>query len=306
MNALLRLKNRFNDSLYGFVIDWSFHKKNRWVSAFTPYFVQAVVEAFQPVIVTSQEEYFQYAKRLKYIISMEPGWGAPRISFDRNANHLIAMMASDPHNKTKWFQYHVISNNVTYVLSQYYKPFFHHFPHFPAEKFIHFPWAVPDQFVTNDPLKKRSGDVAIFGASGGDAYDVRDWCRRHPDVKVYSNSGVMNKKVSDRGYFEWLRNFDAVIAAGSSCDSYDLVTPKYFEIASSGALLFGQFCNDLELLGFNDTNSLIFTRESFDEKIRAYTADPVKSLVLRINGRSLISRRHLISHRITLLKQLLR
>ncbi len=111
--------------------------------------------------------------------------------------------------------------------------------------------------------------------------------------------------MTDADYFQWLATFGAMVAAGSSDPKYDLVTPKYFEIASAGALLIGQYCRDIDLLGFNETNSLLFTKETFVERVREYRKAPEKYIDVRQRGRELITGAHMISrHRIDLLKSL--
>lgn len=290
---------------FGLIIDWAFHRRGGWVSVFAPHLVEAFLTSFRPRIISSQEEYDRHKSTVRWILSMEPGWAAPRIKYDRALRQTVAVMASDPHNKCDWFQEYVLENDIRYVLSQYRRPFFYHFPGFPPERFVHFPWAVPDAFLHRSPLQVRSGQVAIFGARAGDAYDVRNLCREHPRVSCFEYSGVENKAMSDRGYFDWLQRFDAIVAAGSSNPIYDLVTPKYFEIAAAGALLIGQRCGDLGALGFNDDNAMLFDKEEFPEKVEAYHRNPQAWLPTRERGRELIACRHLVSHRIGLLRELL-
>jgi hypothetical protein len=300
----MRFKQLAKKSEYGLVLNWKFHKENQWVSAFAPYMVREILRVFDPIIISSQLDYALNKKKLKFIISMEPGWAAPKISYDKHAQHIICVFASDPHNKTGWFQEYVQKNNITFVLSQYYQPFLYHFPDFPREKFVHFPWAVPDQFVSSHRIQARSSEIAIFGGAASEAYDLRNWCRQQQGITSYSNSGVENKTMSDAGYFQWLATFDAAVAAGSSDPKYDLVTPKYFEIASAGVLLIGQYCKDIDLLGFNETNALIFTKKTFIERVHEYRKSPDTYIAVRERGRELIKERHLIKHRIALLSSL--
>lgn len=95
-----------------------------------------------------------------------------------------------------------------------------------------------------------------------------------------------------------------MVAAGSSNPKYDLVTPKYFEICAAGALLIGQSCQDLEPLGFNTSNAIIFNKSDFNDQIQDYRSNPEQFLRKRLAGRRLIEERHLISHRITQLRTL--
>lgn len=295
-------QNLFNKTEVGFIIDWKFHKANKWVSAYSPFLINAIINEFNPIIITSQKAYNNYRNRLKYVISMEPGFAAPKIMF-RNQSHKTFVFVSDPHSKTNWFQEYIDENAIDYVLSLYNSPFFYHFPNFPKQKFIHFPWAVPDQMINNTIHYKGNNDVALFGGLNSDAYDIRNWCKEQNHINYYNFSGVENKKLDNHDYYHWLRNFDAIIAAGSSNPIYDLLTPKYFEILSSGALLIGQYCTDMQIAGINETNAVIFTKDNFNQQVKRYIENPCAYLDIRSNGLELIKKRHTLSNRIELLKE---
>jgi hypothetical protein len=301
-DAITNLLSPKLDSDFGLVINWDFHTQKKWVSALTPYLVDAIVAEFNPIIIDSQRQYNRYKKQLKYIVSVEPGWAAPILKFDTNIEATKAVFYSDPHLNTDFRRKYFFENNFSYVFSYYHSPFFYHLPDFPPEKFVHMPWAIPDQFINVKAIEQRNTDVVIFGGKGSDAYDVRNWCREQPGIINYNNSGVENKKMTDEEYFAWLSEFDAIVAAGSSNPKYDLVTPKYFEIASAGALLFGQHCTDLEKLGFNDSNSVIFTKENFLDLVNQYKQQPEQYLAIREQGRELIKSRHKVSDRIATMK----
>jgi len=298
------LNNIGNKSDFGLVINWKFHLQHKWVSAFSPYLVEAIIDEFDPIIISSQSGYWFHKDKLNYILSMEPGWAAPKIVYDPDLHCRIGVLVSDPHNKKDWFQRYIEDNNIAFVLSFYERPFFYHFPNFPQGRFRHFPWAVPDPFISDSEITVRNNEVAIFGGKNSDAYDVRNWCREQPGVQEFSLSGVENKEFSDEAYYLWLRKFDAIVAAGSSDPKYDLVTPKYFEIASSGALLVGQSCKDMETLGFDETNSLIFTQGDFLEKVQHFRAHPETFIPVREKGRNLILQQHKLSDRIKYLRKL--
>lgn len=290
----------------GLVINWKFHSSGKWVSSFTPALVNAIVKNYNPVIIQSQLDYFLYGRKLKLIISMEPGWAAPKIKFTSRSHQRTCMLLSDPHSKTSWLRKYIDKYNVDLVLSQYYHPFYYHFPDFPLDRFVHFPWAVADEFVHSGEIIANGDQVVAFGGKGSDAYDVRNWCKRQDGVTSADNSGVENKVFSDEEYFRWLSSLGAAIAAGSSDPKYDLVTPKYLEIMSSGSLLLGQFCKDLELLGVKDgLNAVLFDQSGFLDKLNSYKNNPGSYLAVREAGRELISERHLVSHRIKTLVALM-
>ena len=269
-----------------------------------PFLVEALCEEFKPILISSQRQYDKSKSRLRFILSFEPGWAAPRLNYDVKIDCCKVVIYSDPHYKPEERQKYFDENGFDYVLSFYSSPFFRHFRKFSQNKFIHFPWFVPDVFVSSRKPEVLNNEIAIFGGRKSDAYDLRNWCREQEGITNYDFSGVECKNLSDEGYYRWLERLDAVVAAGSSNPFYDLVTPKYFEIASAGALLFGQYCTDLSLLGFNNDNCVIFTREDFLDKVAAYRQAPENYLGIRENGLSLIRSRHLLSHRITTIREL--
>ncbi|MBN1147311.1 MAG: glycosyltransferase family 1 protein [Anaerolineales bacterium] len=212
---------------------------------------------------------------------------------------------SDPH-KDGWREDYFLKNGLDYILALYYYPTLHHFKKISADQVVHFPWAIPASWISSDALSySGQRDVAIFGASHGAAYTLRNWCRRQPGVRYYDYSGVENKVLTDYGFFKWLMGFDAVIAAGSEDNQYRLTTPKYFEIAAAGCLLFAQVTDDLDLLGFIDQRTCItFSQNNFQRKIEDYLANPenYRWLQLRLDGRELIRERHTIVQRLSDLK----
>ena len=303
---LLHILKKFSKkSDFGLIIDWKFHKNNGWCVALTPYLINSILKEFNPIIINNQDEYNKNKDKLKYLISVEPGWAAPVIKYDTSIVCKKAVFYSDPHLHTEERKRFFFDNDFDYIFSYYKSPFFYHMKDFPKDKFIHMPWAIPDQFINNNKIKIRNKEIIIFGGKGSDAYDVRNWCREQKGIKNYNFSGVENKQLIGKKYFDWLSKFDAIVAAGSSDPKYDLVTPKYFEIASSGALLFAQYCKDLEDLGFNNSNCIIFTKNNFIEKIREYKKDPKKFIHIREAGRNLIKEKHKISDRIKLIRKIM-
>jgi len=298
------VKNFRKESRFGLVLDWGFHKRNAWVSAYAPFLVNEMLRQFDPVIISSQWQYDLHKRKLDYLFSFEPGFASPAIAYDRRVDATKCVLYSDPHFQPEKRQRYFTDNGFDFLFSFYRAPFFQHFKGFPEEKFVHFPWAVPDSFISDHEPTVRSSEIAIFGGKNSDAYDVRNWCREQPCVTNYEFSGVENKKLDDEEYYLWLRRFDAIVAAGSSHPIYNMVTPKYFEIASSGALLIGQHCDDLETLGFDNSNAMIFRREDFLEKVDHYRKHPDDFLSVREKGRALIRNRHRLSVRMETIKRI--
>lgn len=288
----------------GLVLDREFHRRHRWVSAYGHFLVEAILREFSPRVISSQREYDLQKKGIRFLLSFEPGWASPGLRYDPGVSCLKAVMYSDPHYRPEERRRYFEENGFDHVLSFYRAPFFRHFDGFPEEKFVHFPWAVPDAMISDHRITARSGEVAIFGARSGDAYDVRNWCRGQEGIVAFDHSGVENKDLSDEEYYRWLRSFDAVVAAGSSNPDYDLVTPKYFEIPAAGALLVGQHCADLAFLGFDDSNALIFRKEDFRDRVASYRRDPGRFVEARARGRALIRERHKLSDRIAAIRGL--
>ena len=78
---------------------------------------------------------------------------------------------------------------------------------------------------------------------------------------------------------------------------------KYFETVAAGALLIGQYCQDLELLGFQDGyNCIIFNKENFKKKVKKYLINKKSYLEIRKQGIRLIKERHTIEKRVDDLK----
>lgn len=296
-----------NSEIYpkiGLALDLDFHLSNRWVSALTPYRINAMIKELNCIIIQNQKDYDKYKNDLDVIIAGEPGWGAPNIKYVKNKPRLKYASMSDPHSKIVEWQSYFLENDFSYTLAYFYNPTIFHLRKIPKDKIIHWPWAVPDQFVNEKEVKIRNQNyILIFGATKGEAYEIRNWCKSFNFVKTMNYSGVENKVLTDREYFEWLTQFDAGIAAGSLNRKYRLVVPKYFEIASAGGLLFAQEAEDLKLLGFEDKkNCIIFNKENFEARSREYLANKEEYVGIREAGRNLISKRHTLSKRISSLK----
>jgi spore maturation protein CgeB len=69
-------------------------------------------------------------------------------------------------------------------------------------------------------------------------------------------------------------------------------------------LLIGQYCEDLESLGFNSSNALIFNKKDFFEKVNYYRNHSEEFIQIRENGRELIKTRHKLSDRINTIRKI--
>ena len=307
INTHMTVKERGKKSEYGLVINWGHHFRNNWPVALYPFLVNALIEEYDPVLITTQRAYERHKDDLKYIISFEGcSKKAPAITFDEDAHRVIAMFVGHTHDKIPWFTDYVDNHNIDYVLSRYHDPFFLHFPDFDRGRFVHVPWSVPEQFIRDPEDVHFYGQekIHLFGASTGDMYAQRRRCMEYPFVATHSNTGV-DKKMSDADYYRWCRNFDAVVAAGSFEEQYQFVFAKYFEIAAAGSLLFAQYCGDLERLGFDSSNAVIFHKGEFEQKAREYLTDPRSYLERRKKAVERIHERHTTSKRIKMIDRIL-
>lgn len=291
----------------GLVIDPEFVLLGKSVCSLTPPLVKALCRAFDTRVLYDQRQFDRLCRQVDFIVSFEPRWAAPVLKWRRAGMFLrptscpCYVIMSDPHRE-QWRIAYFLRERLDYILALYDAPTRRHFTRIPAERIVHFPWAIPDEWIGNEPIDYRGQrEVAIFGAARGPAYTLRNWCREQPGVKSYTNSGVENKVMDDREFFTWLAGFDAVIAAGSEDPAYRLTTPKYFETLAAGSLLFAQQTDDLEQLGFvNGENCIVFTRDTFTERLREYLVDPANPrwLEIRRTGRELIRARHTIDYRL--------
>ncbi len=297
----------------GFVLDRAFQEEGRWTSATTSHLVRGILNRFECCIIENQAEYEENLGDVQALISMEAGWGAPILDLrpttalaEALQSRVSYMLYSDPHDK-KWREDYVL-NGIDYVLAFYAAPTRFHFTRLPSERLVHFPWAIPDFWLASKPPSYHCQDrLTIFGASQHEAYQLRNWCRRFPFVESCTNSGCENKLMTDDEYMTWLASRDAVIAAGSDDLRYCLTTPKYFEAAAVGALLFAQATDDLEELGFRHMeNCVIFDRSNFESLALSYLNDPTGYLGIREAGCELVRRRHSLSVRLDQLEKHIR
>lgn len=292
-------------SQYGFVIHWNQYKQGRLGIAQTPFFVEAFVDEFDPVVLTTQRSYEYHKNHLDAIFMYMPGGRAPLIEFDSDQDHTICALLGDPHSDIERRENYVIQNDIEYVLTQYYSPFKRHFSRWDEYKLVHFPWAMPESFIIDaDEISLDDRRLVVLGDAGGEPYETREWCSEFPFVSDPHRDTFANKTYSRGGYYEWLRNFDAVVAANSLSDDFRYVTAKFTEIPAAGALLFAQFSEDLSRMGFSEENCVIFTKDDFERKAKDYLDDPEAYLDRRRRGAELIAERHTISDRIQTIAEL--
>lgn len=296
----------------GLVLDPEFYILEKSVTAVTIPLIRALVAHFDTRIIYNQETYDKFCTEVDFLVSFEPKWAAPVLNW-RRAGRLrrslpscpCYVIMSDPHIE-QWREDYFLRQKLDYILALYYQPMRTHFRRVPKDRIVHFPWAVPDEWISRAEIFFHGQEkVAIFGASQSDAYTLRNWCRQQPGVESYDYSGVENKVLESDEFFKWLQGFDAVIAAGSEDTKYRLTTPKYFETAAAGSLLFAQDTDDLQRLGFEDgTNCIVFSKANFRSHVETYLADRANEdwLIIRKAGREFIRKRHTIGSRLSMLE----
>jgi predicted O-methyltransferase YrrM len=292
----------------GLIVDPEFVLLDRSVVATTPSLVRGFCQRFDTRVIHDQATFDARSEQIDFLLSLDPGWAAPVVEWRRDAAAPLEargvpsyVMISDPHDR-KWREEYILDQGIDFALVQYWHPTLTHFQTLPRERLVHFPWTVPDSWIANDPVRSRGQTtVAVFGASEHEAYALRNWCRKQPGVASFTASGVENKVYREASYLDWLSSFDAAVAAGSEDPAYRLTTPKYFEIAAAGVLLFAQATDDLERLGFVDGQHCVtFTRETFRSRVNEYldTASAARWRRIREAGRELVRTRHSLTRRL--------
>jgi hypothetical protein len=296
----------------GLVVNWGCHELNHWPVAEYKFLVRAFIDEYNPVVIPTQKEYDRWKADLEYVLTIEPSsYMAPAVSFDTASEQTIALITGHPHSKGDEFVEYISNNDVDYVLSRYNQPMSHYFSEVLEGRLVHFPWAVPKEFVAprEEIVHHSHPDIKIFGkAASHPMYETRRELRTSKfvdNIQNISNSRNKSKPLTDEEYYRWIRNFDAAIAAGSFQPQYQYTFAKYFEIPAAGCLLFAQYCEDLAALGFDDNNCVIFESiADFEEKAESYIHNSESFLEHRQNGAELIRQRHTISNRIETIDQL--
>jgi hypothetical protein len=307
-NELKRQKQVGKQSSYGVVFNWGHNLNDRWIVTTYPFLAERLIERFDPIIITNQRCYEDHVDELDHIFAYEPNCRkAATLEYQSDKHETICVMASDPDNKTDWFGEYTRRNNVDHILTPYYSPFRYYFPDIDESRIVHFPWAVPEDVIIDPSEIQFHGDdnIHIFGAFGREIYELRQWCRQHDFVRECGDSASRDQSLGHHTYYQWLQNFDSIIAAGSLKDKWKFVFAKYYEIPASGALLFAQYCDDLERAGFTERNCVIFdSKENFRDKADEYLNDPESFMDRRKRGVKLIRERHTVEDRVDTVEEL--
>lgn len=307
-----RVSNGNKNSDIALAINWGCHKLNHWPVAEYKFFVDTFIDLHDPVIIPNQRTYDKVKNDVKSILTIETdSYMSPDIDYDISINHNILLIAGHPHPKGEDFKNHIYEQNVDYILSRYYHPMKIHFPEIKDEKIVHYPWAVPEEYIISDDdiTSHRQEKISIFGrTSESPMYKDREQLRDRPSVANVRSIGTSrnsSKPLSDEEYYRWIRNFDAVIAAGAFEPQYQYTFARYFEVPAAGSLLFAQYCEDLDRLGFDENNCVTFDSiDDFDSKAEAYLSDPVEYIDRRKQGAQLIRDRHTVRDRISTIEDL--
>ncbi|NVM05309.1 MAG: glycosyltransferase family 1 protein [Candidatus Helarchaeota archaeon] len=306
----LRKRNEkiiFNSKIYpkiGIIFNLNSHLDNKWIVGLTKYLINTIIRELTCILIENQHDYNHYKDYLDVIIALEPGFCGPFIKYEKGKPKLKYVITYDPWVDTNVKQRYFLEASFSFILVGYYNPALFHFKNISKEKIIHFPWAIPDNFINKKQIKTPTQDyIMVFGESRTNVYETRNWCKKFDFVKSHSRSGAY-KVVTGLDYFNWLAEFNAIIAATSLKPKFRHTVAKYFEIPASGALLFAQEAEDLALLGFKDNeNCIIFNKENFKQKVYDYLENKVNYVKFMENGRKLILEKHTLSKRINFLKE---
>ncbi|ALO33658.1 hypothetical protein CMT41_02220 [Colwellia sp. MT41] len=250
--------------------------------------------------------YYLYGKSFKNIVSLEPRYNAPTISFSSNHNKVIVFV-SDSHTKG-WLPKCIKNSHVTDILTPYKKNLLDTgFTEGLEASSVHsFPWCVSNNIINKNIITSTRNDVLGFGQTGSKIYDLREWSFNTGELISFDYAGSGNKKYIGDDFFYWLRTFDACVVGVSSTPLYNCTVAKFFEIPSQGLLLFAFPSEDLSDFGFIDGENCIYINKyNFKSKIQNFKDFPLDYLEIRSKGLILIKDNHTVNCRVKYIQHLL-
>lgn len=289
-----------------FICSLPFFHKRRWQVVSQADLWHSFVRNENCLICGSFISYWLFARYKKIVVSLEPKYNAPIITFS-NRHLKTFVFISDSHSKA-WLPLYIVKHNITDILTPYKKTLEYTGFHKPLDETrVHsLPWCVLDRLLNDVKIDVQDNRVLGFGQTGGLVYDLREWSFDTGVLSSFNYAGSGNKKFFGDDYYHWLRNYDACVVAMSSKELYNYTVAKFFEVPSQGLLLFGFKTVDLEEFGFVDElNYIRITKENFFLKIKDYNNNPEAYLKIRRNGLELIKNNHTVSKRLEQLKSYL-
>lgn len=284
-----------------------FHDGNKLLRDFgvaAYYFLlQRLIEKHNPVIIRSQEDYDENKHRLSSIYIGNPGFHAPDIRFDKSLGATIVAQVADLHaGQSERIPAYIEQNGIQHLLVAYWQPTMERMRIPACCHPSHFPWFCDERALPSEVVYRGQPKVRVCGETRHDFYSTRRCVAELPYV-AYFDFRRAGPRLGYEEYYEWLNRCDTMIAATSPSCQYAI--GKYFEAAGAGCLLFAERCPDLAMLGFSDDNCVMFDQEDFEEQAKRYLSQPESYLDKRHAGIELIRSRHLTTHRLDTLEQVL-
>jgi len=144
--------------------------------------------------------------------------------------------------------------------------------------------------VTSNPVigkNKHEVNVGLGGDTSPIVYPFRAHCLTFPEVEK-----IPHKKYTHAEFLEELSRYKV----GITCNSFiGYNIAKYFEIPKAGSLLFAQEMSSLEreVLGFNETNSVLVPQHNAHQKLREVLANWYEHYMgVAIKGTELVEAKH--------------
>lgn len=283
----------------GYIIDYKFLYFDKFQVVSTKIKHEAILSKLNCIVITNQRDYNRYINDLDVLISAEPGWAAPFLKLGKNII-LSYMGKSDPHKTPHDYFDYFKKSKFDFLISPYFYPSLYYFKEISKNQIHHSPWALPLNFFDNvEIMNKNQKYLLNHGAYGHDLYKTRNYCNQFDFVTFKHFSGSENMVIKGKAYLDWLAGYDAAISATSIEKHWRYTVAKYMEIPASGALLFAQETDDLELLGFKDKkNCVIFNENNFEMKAHDYFKNQEEYLEIRKAGYKLIKEKHTIDKRV--------
>jgi hypothetical protein len=164
--------------------------------------------------------------------------------------------------------------------------------------FVYTPWAI-DPTVFRDLHSYRKYDIGAFGALTSAKYPlrraVRQWLEGQERISLHGSKRARSLFYGDHDGIQFNKVLNHCFSGFTCASTMSYVLMKYFEIPGSGALLFGQRTEELDRLGFRDSeNYVAVDQDSFKKKIGYYlsAAGRQEAEIIRKSGYSLIHEFH--------------
>lgn len=169
-------------------------------------------------------------------------------------------------------------------------------PHAGQMELLWFPVAPANRRRFVSPLAARRPQVLANGhiwqgENGFRPYEFRRWAFEQPEVTSVDHT-LASGCASGVAFQAFVAQYAAALAL---CDEY--VVPKYLEIPLAGSVCICQMLEDYRDMGFADgANCIAVDRSTFNERLRAFLADPSAYQAVADAGREMAANRYTARH----------